>query len=48
MAIKGSVPTLGVIVPHLVVRDTNEALSFYERAFGATLLYQVRIAEWER
>jgi PhnB protein len=40
MAVKGSVPTLGVIVPHLVVRDTNEALSFYERAFGATLLYR--------
>ena len=40
MAVKGSVPQLGVIVPHLVVRDTAEALSFYERAFGATVLYR--------
>lgn len=27
-------------MPHLVVRDTAEALSFYERAFGATVLYR--------
>ncbi len=40
MAVKGSVPQLGVIVPHLVVRDTAEALAFYERAFGATVLYR--------
>ena len=40
MAVKGSVPPLGVIVPHLVVRDTAEALSFYERAFEATVLYR--------
>ena len=40
MAVEGSVPQLGVIVPHLVVRDTAEALSFYERAFGATVLYR--------
>ena len=33
-------PQLGVIVPHLVVRDTAEALAFYERAFGATVLYR--------
>ena len=36
----GSVPRPGVVVPHLVVRDTAEALSFYERAFGATVLYR--------
>lgn len=40
MAVSGSVPEFGVIVPHLVVRDTAEALSFYERAFGATVLYR--------
>jgi uncharacterized glyoxalase superfamily protein PhnB len=40
MAVKDSVPHPGVIVPHLVVRDTAEALSFYERAFGATVLYR--------
>ena len=40
MAVEGSVPQSGVIVPHLVVRDTAEALSFYERAFGATVLYR--------
>lgn len=40
MAVEGSVPQLGVIVPHLVVRDTAEALAFYERAFGATVLYR--------
>ena len=40
MAVKGSVPAAGVIVPHLVVRDTSEAVAFYERAFGATVLYR--------
>jgi PhnB protein len=40
MAIKGSVPKTGVIVPHLVVRDAAEALGFYERAFGAEVLYR--------
>ncbi len=40
MAVKGSVPASGVIVPHLVVRDTKEALTFYERAFSAKLLYR--------
>ncbi len=33
MAIEGSVPALGVIVPHLVVRDAAQAIDFYERAF---------------
>lgn len=40
MAIEGSVPALGQIVPHLVVRNTEEAISFYRRAFGAELLYR--------
>ncbi len=40
MAVEGSVPASGVIVPHLVVRDTAEALAFYEQAFGAVVLYR--------
>jgi uncharacterized glyoxalase superfamily protein PhnB len=40
MAVKGSVPAIGVIVPHLVVRDAAEALAFYEAAFGAIVLYR--------
>ena len=40
MAIEGSVPDFGQIVPHLVVRNTEEALSFYLRAFSAELLYR--------
>jgi hypothetical protein len=40
MAIEGSVPTNGVIVPHLVVSDAGAAAEFYERAFGATILYR--------
>jgi PhnB protein len=40
MAVEGSVPNTGQIVPHLVVRDAGEALAFYERAFGAKVLYR--------
>ncbi len=40
MAVKGSVPQPGVIVPHLVVRDAAEAVDFYIRAFGASVLYR--------
>ena len=40
MAVKGSVPKPGVIVPHLVVRDAAEALAFYEEAFRAEVLYR--------
>ena len=40
MAVKGSVPAMGMIVPHLVVRDAAEAVGFYVRAFGATVLYR--------
>jgi PhnB protein len=40
MAVKGSVPALGVVVPHLVVRDAAEAVEFYGRAFSATVLFR--------
>jgi PhnB protein len=40
MAVEGSVPALGVIIPHLVVRDAAEALAFYQDAFSAELLYR--------
>jgi len=40
MAVKGSVPSPGVIVPHLVVSDAAEAVAFYIRAFSAEVLYR--------
>ena len=40
MAVEGSVPLPGIIVPHLVVRDAAEAIDFYIRAFGALVLYR--------
>jgi PhnB protein len=40
MAVKGSVPSPGVIVPHLVVRNAAEAVDFYTRAFSAKVLYR--------
>ncbi len=40
MAVEGSVPSPGVIVPHLVVRDANEAVDFYVNAFAASVLYR--------
>ena len=40
MAVKGSVPAPGVIVPHLVVRDAAEAVGFYMQAFSAEVLYR--------
>jgi PhnB protein len=40
MAVKGSVPDPGVIVPHLVVRNAQEAVEFYVRAFSAKVLYR--------
>jgi uncharacterized glyoxalase superfamily protein PhnB len=40
MAVEGSVPLPGVIVPHLVVRDAAEAVDFYIRAFDASVLYR--------
>jgi PhnB protein len=40
MAIEGSVPSPGAIVPCLVVADVEEAIRFYEQAFGAVELYR--------
>ncbi len=40
MAVEGSVPNPGVIVPHLVVRDMPEAIDFYTNAFSASILYR--------
>jgi uncharacterized glyoxalase superfamily protein PhnB len=40
MAVEGSVPLPGVVVPHLVVRDAAEAVDFYIRAFDAAVLYR--------
>ena len=40
MAVKGSEPSPGVIVPCLVVADVDEALRFYREAFGAEELYR--------
>jgi uncharacterized glyoxalase superfamily protein PhnB len=40
MAIEGSVPNPGMIVPHLVVRNVREAVEFYVRAFSAKVLYR--------
>ncbi len=40
MAVEGSVPQQGVIVPHLVVADAALAVAFYQRAFDAEILYR--------
>ena len=40
MAVEGSVPADGVIVPHLVVSDAVAAVEFYANAFGAQVLYR--------
>ena len=40
MAIAGSEPAPGAIVPCLVVADMDEAVDFYQRAFGAMELYR--------
>ncbi len=40
MAVEGSVPAPGVVVPHLVVRSAEEAVNFYVQAFAATVLYR--------
>ena len=40
MAVEGSVPLPGIIVPHLVVRDAAEAVEFYIEAFRAKVLYR--------
>ena len=40
MAVSGSVPSPGVVVPHLVVRDAAAAVTFYASAFPAVVLYR--------
>ena len=40
MAVKGSAPSLGLIIRHLVVDDADHAVGFYRRAFGADDLYR--------
>jgi PhnB protein len=40
MAVEGSVPSPGIVVPHLVVRNAQEAIDFYIRAFSAEVLYR--------
>ncbi len=40
MAVEGSVPAEGAIVPHLVVADAAAAVDFYQRAFDAKVLYR--------
>jgi PhnB protein len=39
MAIKGARPDTRQISPHLIVRDGQAALRFYQQAFGAEVLY---------
>jgi PhnB protein len=39
MAIQGAQPDHLRITPHLIVKNTRDAISFYERAFGAKVLY---------
>jgi uncharacterized glyoxalase superfamily protein PhnB len=40
MAVKGSVPAPGAIVPHLVVSNAAVAVAFYRQAFAAHVLYR--------
>ena len=40
MAIKGARAEDGRITPHLLVRGGKQAMAFYRRAFGATVLYE--------
>jgi len=40
MAIENSEPRFGIIVPHLVVADVDEAVQFYVAAFDAVELYR--------
>jgi PhnB protein len=43
MAIQGARPVRPHVVPNLIVRDLAAAVAFYERAFGATVLYRGEI-----
>ena len=40
MAIQGGRPNNRPVVPYLMVRDARAALDFYQKAFGAKVLYQ--------
>jgi PhnB protein len=40
MAVEGSVPEEGIVVPHLVVTDAAVAVEFYTRAFAAKVLFR--------
>ena len=40
MAVQGSEPRFGVVIPHLVVADVDEAVRFYRSAFDAEELYR--------
>jgi uncharacterized glyoxalase superfamily protein PhnB len=40
MAILGGRPNNRQVVPYLMVRDGRAALEFYQKAFGAQVLYQ--------
>jgi PhnB protein len=39
MAIKGASAACGTVTPHLIVRNSREAVEFYKHAFGAVELY---------
>jgi hypothetical protein len=43
MAVRGSEPPEGAIIPHLVVPDAGQAGKFYEAAFGAVMLFRSRL-----
>src|SRR5882762_1216159 len=40
MAVQGGRPNNRQVVPYLMVRDGRAALDFYQKAFGAKVLYQ--------
>jgi len=40
MAIQGGRPNNRQVVPYLMVRDARAALAFYQKAFGAEIIYQ--------
>ena len=40
MAIQGGRPNNRQVVPYLMVSDARAALDFYQKAFGATVIYQ--------
>ncbi len=39
MAIKGAAPDRGRVTPHLIVRNTLQAVEFYKQALEAEVLY---------